>query len=74
MTKEKRNTYCPNNCDNHDINLILLIGQSCSLDENQKNIFKIFRNSLKDLLIMTYDELLDRIKTIKLLFSSKNKE
>ena len=74
MIEKKGNTYCPNNCDNHDINLILLIGQSCSLDKNQKNIFKIFRNSFKDLLIITYDELLDRIKTIRLLFSSKNKE
>lgn len=74
MIEKKINPYCPDNCDNHDINLILLIGQSYSLDENQKNIFKIFRNSLKDLLIITYDELLDRIKTIRLLFSSKNKE
>ncbi|MBI2966266.1 MAG: DUF4263 domain-containing protein [Bacteroidetes bacterium] len=45
---------------------ILLIGQTAQLDTEKKKIdFRILRNSLKNIEIVMFDELLDRLKNLK---------
>jgi hypothetical protein len=41
---------------------VVLLGSICDLTENQKKSFELFRSNSKDVEIITYDELLDKIK------------
>lgn len=52
--------------------LVLIIGKIESLsNSDDKRTFELFRTQIKDMEILTFDELLERIKTIKSLFSNE---
>jgi hypothetical protein len=50
---------------------VLLIGSIHDLTENQKESFELFRNNSKDVEIITYDELLDKIELFQNLMKRK---
>lgn len=58
---------------NHGVKTILIIGDSKSLDNgNKRKAFDNFRNQLKDVEIITFDELLDKVLAIKEFIGYKN--
>ena len=50
---------------------ILVIGMINNLTEEQKKSFELIRNSIKDVEIITFDELLYKIKALKKLITGK---
>lgn len=50
---------------------VVLAGKILDLDENNLKSFELFRNNSKDVIIITYDELLKRIETILQIFTNK---
>jgi hypothetical protein len=48
---------------------VLVVGKSGDLTPGQKKSFDLFRNNIKDVEIITYDELFERIKALKKVFS-----
>jgi len=47
---------------------VLIIGKSRNLKQGQKKSFDLYRNNIKDVEIITYDELFERIKNLKDIF------
>jgi hypothetical protein len=52
---------------------VVLIGQTTALDANQKKSFELFRSSCKDVEIITFDELLEKIKSLQSLMNNDSK-
>ncbi|OIM97956.1 hypothetical protein BFR57_09525 [Idiomarina sp. MD25a] len=48
-----------------DPKVILVVGQKSSLDENQASCFELLRSNQKNVDIVTFDELLEKIKGLK---------
>jgi hypothetical protein len=53
---------------------ILIIGKLSSLNKEQQECFELIRSSMKDLDIITFDELLEKIKSILSLFKNSSSE
>ena len=47
-----------------DPKVILIVGQKSALSEEQKNCFELLRNNQKNIEIVTFDELLQKIETL----------
>lgn len=48
-----------------DPRVVLIVGQKSELDENQARSFELLRNNQKNVEIITFDELLEKIKGLK---------
>lgn len=57
-------SICNSKFESYDPRIIILIGRKDKLNENQKNSFELFRRELKDIEIVTYDELIYKSKAI----------
>lgn len=73
---DQKETYCKKfdsirgeaNINSFNPKCIIIIGKISSLDGNQSKAFELLRSSLKDIEIVTFDELYDRIKSILSIF------
>ena len=50
--------------DAYDPKSYLIIGNSCLLKENEIESFELFRNSLKDIEIITFNEIIEKLNLI----------
>jgi len=48
---------------------VLIVGKSGDLTRGQKKSLDLYRNNIKDVEIITYDELFERIKALKEVFN-----
>jgi hypothetical protein len=70
----------PNNdYKNYNIQAVLIIGTIESIkDDNNKHktnkhkTFELYRNSFKNIQIITFDEILEKLKDLQELFNNKN--
>jgi len=53
---------------------IVLAGQTSNLKKDHLKSFELFRNNSKDVIVVTYDELLKRIETVLDIFMNKRKK
>ncbi len=65
----QRKVYLRNFGDNnrkllHNAKCVLIIGKIENLDENMKKSFELYRSSLREVEIITYDELFERISVL----------
>ncbi len=51
---------------------LVIIGKISSLDKNQRATFEKYRNSLSNIIIVTFDEMFEKIKDIIDIFSNKD--
>lgn len=52
-------------CKALDPKVVLIVGQKKDLNENQSICFELLRSNQKNLDIVTFDELLEKIKALK---------
>jgi hypothetical protein len=65
----------PNNdYKNYNIQAVLIIGTIKSMkdDNNKHKTFELYRNSFKNIQIITFDEILEKLKDLQELFNNKN--
>lgn len=65
----------PNNdYKNYNIQAVLIIGtiESIKDDNNKHKTFELYRNSFKNIQIITFDEILEKLKDLQELFNNKN--
>jgi len=65
----------PNNdYKNYNIQAVLIIGtfESIKDDKNKHRTFELYRNSFKNIQIITFDEILEKLKDLQELFNNKN--
>ena len=65
----------PNNdYKNYNIQAVLIIGtfESIKDDKNKHKTFELYRNSFKNIQIITFDEILEKLKDLQELFNNKN--
>jgi hypothetical protein len=75
LQKSYATLYFQGNKDFKQLNstCIVLIGSISDLTEQQQECFELFRNNCKDVEIITFDELLEKIKLFQNLLKRKSK-
>jgi hypothetical protein len=68
--QQKQDSLEENKISILDSKCILIIGKVNDLTLGQKKSFDLFRNNIKDVAIITYDELFERIKILKYIFTN----